>query len=52
MLLTNITLLFFFIAQSQVAAKGRELKELKDSLAALSKEKEKLEGVRVFIFIF
>ncbi|XP_058255811.1 tax1-binding protein 1 homolog B isoform X2 [Hemibagrus wyckioides] len=30
--------------KSQVAAKGRELKELKDSLAALSKEKEKLEG--------
>ncbi|XP_046703744.1 tax1-binding protein 1 homolog B isoform X4 [Silurus meridionalis] len=29
---------------SQVAAKGRELKELKDSFAALSKEKEKLEG--------
>ncbi|XP_046703741.1 tax1-binding protein 1 homolog B isoform X1 [Silurus meridionalis] len=30
--------------KSQVAAKGRELKELKDSFAALSKEKEKLEG--------
>ncbi|KAM9488500.1 tax1-binding protein 1 homolog B isoform 2-T2 [Clarias gariepinus] len=30
--------------KSQVAAKGRELKELKDSLAVLSKEKEKLEG--------
>ncbi|XP_017327013.1 tax1-binding protein 1 homolog B isoform X3 [Ictalurus punctatus] len=30
--------------KSQLAAKGRELKELKDSLAALSKEKEKLEG--------
>ncbi|KAK1795258.1 hypothetical protein P4O66_010437 [Electrophorus voltai] len=30
--------------KSQVAAKGRELKELKDNLAALSKEKEKLEG--------
>ncbi|XP_062848447.1 tax1-binding protein 1 homolog B isoform X2 [Trichomycterus rosablanca] len=30
--------------KSQVAAKGRELKELKDSLATLSKEKEKLEG--------
>ncbi|XP_060726479.1 tax1-binding protein 1 homolog B isoform X5 [Tachysurus vachellii] len=29
---------------SQVAAKGRELKELKDNLVALSKQKEKLEG--------
>ncbi|XP_076826839.1 tax1-binding protein 1 homolog B isoform X2 [Brachyhypopomus gauderio] len=29
--------------KSQVAAKGRELKELKDNLAALSKDKEKLE---------
>ncbi|XP_051722029.1 tax1-binding protein 1 homolog B isoform X2 [Ctenopharyngodon idella] len=30
--------------KSQVAEKGRELKELKDSLFALTKEKEKLEG--------
>lgn len=33
------------LSQSQVAEKGRELKELKDTLAALVKEKEKLEGV-------
>uniref|UniRef100_A0A3Q1GJA1 Tax1 (human T-cell leukemia virus type I) binding protein 1b n=1 Tax=Acanthochromis polyacanthus TaxID=80966 RepID=A0A3Q1GJA1_9TELE len=31
---------------SQVAEKGRELKELKDSLALVVKEKEKLEGER------
>uniref|UniRef100_A0AAQ6ABM4 UBZ1-type domain-containing protein n=1 Tax=Amphiprion ocellaris TaxID=80972 RepID=A0AAQ6ABM4_AMPOC len=31
--------------KSQVAEKGRELKELKDSLALVVKEKEKLEGV-------
>ena len=31
--------------QSQVAEKGRELKELKGTLAVLMKEKEKLEGV-------
>lgn len=31
--------------QSQVAEKGRELKELKDTLAVIVKEKEKLEGV-------
>ncbi|XP_052002613.1 tax1-binding protein 1 homolog B isoform X2 [Xyrauchen texanus] len=30
--------------KSQVSEKGRELKELKDSLVALTKEKEKLEG--------
>ncbi|XP_028836805.1 tax1-binding protein 1 homolog B isoform X3 [Denticeps clupeoides] len=30
--------------KGQVAEKGRELKELKDSLAKLQKEKEKLEG--------
>ncbi|KAK7147717.1 hypothetical protein R3I94_010288 [Phoxinus phoxinus] len=30
--------------KSQVAEKGRELRELKDSLFALTKEKEKLEG--------
>ncbi|XP_048009634.1 tax1-binding protein 1 homolog B isoform X2 [Megalobrama amblycephala] len=30
--------------KSQVAEKGRELKELKDSLFVLTKEKEKLEG--------
>lgn len=30
--------------KSQVAEKGRELKELKDNLVALTKEKEKLEG--------
>uniref|UniRef100_A0A3Q1FC56 Tax1 (human T-cell leukemia virus type I) binding protein 1b n=1 Tax=Acanthochromis polyacanthus TaxID=80966 RepID=A0A3Q1FC56_9TELE len=32
--------------KSQVAEKGRELKELKDSLALVVKEKEKLEGER------
>ncbi|XP_008289272.1 tax1-binding protein 1 homolog B isoform X1 [Stegastes partitus] len=31
--------------KSQVAEKGREVKELKDSLALVVKEKEKLEGV-------
>uniref|UniRef100_I3J4A8 Tax1 (human T-cell leukemia virus type I) binding protein 1b n=1 Tax=Oreochromis niloticus TaxID=8128 RepID=I3J4A8_ORENI len=31
--------------KSQVAEKGRELKELKDTLALVMKEKEKLEGV-------
>uniref|UniRef100_A0A3Q4ACH9 UBZ1-type domain-containing protein n=1 Tax=Mola mola TaxID=94237 RepID=A0A3Q4ACH9_MOLML len=31
--------------KSQVAEKGRELKELKDTLALVLKEKEKLEGV-------
>ncbi|XP_051576435.1 tax1-binding protein 1 homolog B isoform X2 [Myxocyprinus asiaticus] len=30
--------------KSQIAEKGREMKELKDSLVALTKEKEKLEG--------
>lgn len=35
-----------------MAEKGRELRELKDSLFALTKEKEKLEGVRAFVFIF
>ncbi|XP_034144596.1 tax1-binding protein 1 homolog B isoform X2 [Esox lucius] len=32
--------------KSQVAQKGRELKELKDSLAALMKDKEKLEDLQ------
>lgn len=34
-----------FYVQSQVAEKGRELKELKDTLVLVIKEKEKLEGV-------
>lgn len=38
--------------QSQVAEKGRELKELKDSLVTLTKEKEKLERVRSCVFTF
>lgn len=39
--------------QSQVAEKGRELKELKDTLALVVREKEKLEGVGdSFHFLF
>lgn len=33
-------------SQSQVAEKGREVKELRESLAVLAKEKDKLEEVR------
>lgn len=33
------------LLQSQVAEKGRELKELKETLALFVKESEKLEGV-------
>lgn len=41
------------LPQSQVAEKGRELKELKDTLALVVKEKEKLEGVGdSFHFLF
>lgn len=40
--------LSFFSPQSQVAERGRELKELKDTLALVSKEKEKLQGVSNF----
>lgn len=43
----------FCSLQSQVAEKGRELKELKDMLALVVKEKEKLEGVSdSFHFLF
>lgn len=38
-------LVYFLLPQSQVAERGRELKELKDTLALLSKEKEKLQEV-------
>ncbi len=48
----NLNNSFVFWFQSQVAEKGRELKELKDSLFSLTKEKEKLERVRAFVFIF
>lgn len=41
------------LLQSQVAEKGREVKELKDTLALVVKEKEKLEGVSdSFHFLF
>lgn len=41
------------LLQSQVAEKGRELKELKDTLALVVKEKEKVEGVSdSFHFLF
>lgn len=46
---------FFFMSfpQSKVAEKGRELKELKDTLALVVREKEKLEGVGdSFHFLF
>ena len=33
------------VLQSQVAEKGRKLKDLKDTLTLLVKEKEQLEGV-------
>lgn len=43
----------FCLLQSQVAEKGRELKELKDTLTLVLKEKEKLEEVRHgFHFLF
>ncbi len=48
----NLNNSFVFWFQSQVAEKGRELKELKDSLFSLTKEKEKLERVCAFVFIF
>lgn len=41
---TPLLCVFLFL-QSQVAEKGRELKELRDTLAVIVKEKEKLEGV-------
>lgn len=41
------------LPQSQVAEKGRELKDLRDKLALVVKEKEKLEGVSdSFLFSF
>ena len=43
----------FCLLQSQVAEKGRELKELKATLAIVVKEKEKLDGVSdSFHFLF
>lgn len=53
----NVSLFHFICVisspQSQVAEKGRELKELKDTLALVLKEKEKLEGVGdTFHFLF
>lgn len=39
---------YFLLPQSQVAERGRELKEVKDTLALVSKEKEKLQEVSDF----
>ena len=51
--LTLCHCVFVYGLQSQVAEKGREVKELKDTITVLMKEKEKLEGVSdSFHFLF